>query len=49
MRGAEECYKMYQYADSQEQGLSWVQSEFVDEDLRPSSGHADQGIVAKPL
>lgn len=44
-----ECYKMFQYADSQEQGLSWVQSEFVDEDLRPSSGHADLGTDAEPL
>ena len=44
-----ECYKMFQYADSQEQGLSWVQSEFVDEDLRPSSGHGDLGTIAEPL
>lgn len=44
-----DCYKTFQYADSQEQGLSWVQSESVDEDLRPSPGHADLGIVAEPL
>ena len=40
---------MFQYADSQEQGLSWVQSEFVDEDLRPLLGHASLRIVAESL
>ena len=45
----EECYKMSRYADSQEQGLSWVRSESVDEDLRPLSGYVDLGIVAEPL
>ena len=39
---------MFQYADSQEPGLSWVQFDFSDEALRPSSGPADLGTVAEP-
>ena len=44
-----DSYKMFQYVGSQERGPSWVQSDFGDEDLRPSSGHADPGIDTEAL